>query len=450
MSRRFTQQTHRLLLSPYEQTLYLDSDVVACPGFDESALWSAVGDADVGGITARGRAVNGGVLAYRSSAADMLREWERRYLMVMHETRREQPVLQQALAWARENLTGFAYAELSRQWNCRGETQCANGCFLLHDHDAFLAVSPLPKIALPDADEVALQAAYTRACPNLSAGHPVVVLASPLTRTDVFWTFLETGLGELRKDNDAEACRVDSDDVSHGIASCVAGRLRYGVIATVNGRRSWAPIRPPPGLPAATPVAIAWLRHPVHYAMLHIDVLADCLPDAQDCPRITARYVSWFAMRNTRDLDRAMFCAKTYFAVVLIAERPFDSYTLLESILPSHFLGLSGQEHIHSIPATSPVKLAAALALRMPRDHHVGADLQSFIGAVLDLDTRLYTYLNDEFKRRIHACGVQQRATNNSTNPLFFLRRRRQPARKHKRHLPSSRQRLRSPERQRL
>lgn len=411
--------------------------MVACPGFDEGALWSAVGDADVGGITARGRAVNGGVLAYRSSATEMLRDWERRYLTIMHETRREQPVLQQALAWARENLTGFAYAELSRHWNCRGETQCANGCFLLHDHDAFAAAPQLPKLALPDADEVALQAAYARACPKLSGGHPVVVLASPLMRSDAFWTFLEAGLGELRKDNDAEACRVDSDDVSRGVASCVAGRLRYGVIATVSGGRSWAPIRPPPGLPAATPVAIAWLRHPVHYAMLHLDLLADCFPDAHDCPRITARFVSWFAMRNTRDLDRAMYCAKTYFATVLIAERPFDSYALLESILPSHFLGLSAQEHnTRSDLVADSTKLAAALALRMPREHPVGIELQPFVSAVLELDTLLYMYLNEEFNRRIRACGLQHRVANNATIPLFLQRRRRHPARKQKRRRP--------------
>lgn len=388
--------------SPYEETLYLDSDVVACPGFEAEALWRAVGSAAVGGVTARGRSVNGGVLAYRPRAGVLFQEWERRYSSVMHETRREQPALQRALAWARANATGFEYADLGKRWNCRGKRSCGVGCFLLHDHFAFEAVD-VPAIAGRAADEAALALAYGEACPALSGGHPLVALTG-LEATDPVQVALEARLAELRKDNDAEACACDSDQQ---LATCASRRLRYGVVALYRTpSATWRRPLPPPGLPAATPVVFAWIRHP---ASIDAARLEACL-GVRDCD---GRLVRWFS--GGKEVEAAVAVAKTSFAAVLVAERPRDSFRLLEMILPSHFLRLSAFPGLASLAASetppTAAQLAADLAARRgPEEAAIEDDLQAQVLQLLRLDTQLYDVLRSLFESRLRACrGAKRR-----------------------------------------
>ena len=94
--------------------------------------------------------MNGGVLAYRKNGRSLAlwERWESEYAKVMASTRREQPVLQKALAWAESNVEDFDFVKLPRTFNCRGATSCGLvtnkagedvRCLLLHGHGAAAA-----------------------------------------------------------------------------------------------------------------------------------------------------------------------------------------------------------------------------------------------------------------------------------------------------------------------
>lgn len=410
------QKLRALRFSPYAETVYLDSDVFACDSFDEDELWRSVGAADVAGV-AKGSVVNGGVLAYRNTTAArrMLLEWESRYLRVMSHTRREQPALQEALAWARQNLTGFTYKGLDRTWNCRGVSTCTDGCRAVHDH------AVVPSSARLD---------YTRPCPALSGGHPLVAI---LGLDDL--PPLGERLALLRKHNDAEPCRVKSDDVAAGLDACLAQRARYGVVALA------APLSVPF---LAGPVLFAWISHPALLAWARrrdtVERLFTCRVQraaAQSCAPVAAALLRWFSNQGP---EAALTAATTRFAAVLFAEKRLDSFRLLERILPSHFLRLArvastdGNNERTSFESPTPYDavqdLANLLSEQESAYREFDSPARSYVTDALHPDTQLYNDLYVRFARQLQACDVDTLAQEDA---IFFVeppsssrRRRRQ------------------------
>ena len=103
----------------------------------------------------------------------------------MATTRREQPVLQEALKWA-EGSGATRFARLPRTFNCRGATSCGlittkagdrAECLLIHGHGVAAAATGRDPREGTRARKAALLAAYRRPCPALGGGHPLVVVA---------------------------------------------------------------------------------------------------------------------------------------------------------------------------------------------------------------------------------------------------------------------------------
>jgi hypothetical protein len=81
---------------------------------------------DAGGVAQHSTIVNGGVQVYKRNAHAfaLYEKWETLFSEVKETTRREQPILQEALRWAEEN-TPLKYGRLDRTFNCRGADTCA-------------------------------------------------------------------------------------------------------------------------------------------------------------------------------------------------------------------------------------------------------------------------------------------------------------------------------------
>ena len=118
------QKLRALRHTPYDKTLYLDSDTLACQ--DPQPLFDALEVYDAGGVAQHATIVNGGVQVYKRNAHAfaLYKKWETLFSEVKETTRREQPILQEALRWAEEN-TPLKYGRLDRTFNCRGADTCA-------------------------------------------------------------------------------------------------------------------------------------------------------------------------------------------------------------------------------------------------------------------------------------------------------------------------------------
>ncbi len=111
------------LVSPYERTIFMDSDTFACkdPGKTLFPLLRGAPDvAMVFGGRGNHTGASAGVLSFRRSAASdaLWRAWELIYRDIMHHTRREQPAFQKALASARASH-GLVAEKLPMVYNCR-------------------------------------------------------------------------------------------------------------------------------------------------------------------------------------------------------------------------------------------------------------------------------------------------------------------------------------------
>jgi hypothetical protein len=194
----------------------------------------------------------------------------------MGATRREQPVLQEALRWAAETRAA-TFAKLPRTYNCRGAASCGLvknkagervHCLLIHGHDAGAAATFDRRAALEGkARAAALLDAYKRPCPALGGGHPLVVVAEAGEfggGAPSLDAALLKRLEVLSKDNDASPCRVEPRAspswVDKSLKKCALSKTRYASIAVVGK------LPQPPVHVAGAPVLIAWIRDPADAA----------------------------------------------------------------------------------------------------------------------------------------------------------------------------------------
>ena len=111
------------LVSPYERTIFMDSDTFACKDPGETLFPLLRGAPDVAMVFGgRGNhtGASAGVLSFRKSAASdaLWRAWEAIYRDIMHHTRREQPAFQKALKSAISSH-GLLAHKLPMVYNCR-------------------------------------------------------------------------------------------------------------------------------------------------------------------------------------------------------------------------------------------------------------------------------------------------------------------------------------------
>ena len=122
------QKLRGMLHSPYERTIYMDSDTFSCKSPEElfRVLERSAADmACVWGGRGNHSGASAGVLAYRKSAASdaLWRAWERIYRDVMASTRREQPSFQKAVKEA-VGGSGLGVVKLPMTYNCRNVRHC--------------------------------------------------------------------------------------------------------------------------------------------------------------------------------------------------------------------------------------------------------------------------------------------------------------------------------------
>lgn len=183
------------LVSPYERTIYMDSDTYSCqnPGKTLFPLLSGPNAPDVAMVFGgRGNhtGASAGVLSFRKSpASDALwRAWEKIYRAIMHHTRREQPAFQRALASA-IRTHGLVARKLPMTYNCRNVRHCrkavlkdrtvaADGCVVVHAHDFEAELYKRANAVAIKASSY--QVPHDDACPAVKSGaHRLIVLAAP-------------------------------------------------------------------------------------------------------------------------------------------------------------------------------------------------------------------------------------------------------------------------------
>ena len=426
------QKLRALRSTPYDLTLYMDSDTLACRPLGE--IFSLLGDADAGGVAQHETIVNGGVLAYRRNARAfaLWERWEKEYVKVMATTRREQPVLQEALRWAAE--TGAAtFVKLPRSQNCRGAESCGEvvtkagdrtRCALLHGHGVARAATAAPEAPITSeaARAAALLDAYRRPCPALGGGHATVVVAEAggfgggAASLDAA---LEGRLRALTKDNDASPCRVDHRAspswLDKSLKKCLKAKTRYATVAVVGK------LPDPPVHIRGAPVLIAWIRDPADAAKKDgcAAFLAGCATSgtrAADCADCADRLVTWFCAADAKTCDAkgkvagALENADVFFQVVVVETRLKESFRTLETVLPSHFLRLTDGVPDDAPNARHRQAAVDALAGDLAR---FGAtpdapSALAYVRAALDRDLALYDALAAKLDGDIAACALPE------------------------------------------
>ena len=383
------QKLRGMLLSPYDRTVYMDSDTFSCKSPDALFRVLEREGADVACVMGgRGNhsGASAGVLAYARgpASAALWRNWERVYRGVMRRTRREQPSFQKALALAQRDA-GLVAHRIPMAYNCRNVRHCRatalkdgtradDGCVVIHAHDFEANVSGWKRAGAGAAPTPAIVEAR-EPCPTLSGAHRVVFYLSP-PGADPATRRVADAMARLKVDNDFSICgTLDARDPAQA-DDCVRKSNKYAVV--ILGAH---PPPPPPerdaprdgdrgaaaNLGDRPPVLVAVARHP--RARLAHDVLrraapeavaaldaclaggehedGDCFADVLGAPRDAD--VEWFcggscaavAEPGEAPLATALRVARDHFLLVGAADRPDATVAELERALPSHFLRLA-------------------------------------------------------------------------------------------------------------
>ena len=206
------QKLRGMLLSPYERTVYMDSDTYSCRSPDNLFRVLEAARADVACVMGgRGNhtGASAGVLAYARTpaAAALWRNWERVYRTVMASTRREQPSFQKAMAAAARD-DGLVAERVPMAYNCRNVRHCrattlkdgtsVDGCVVIHAHDFEAGVAGFGRRG-------AAAARAAGACPTLSGAHRVVLYLAP-PGAGAATRRIADAMGKLKVDNDFSVC----------------------------------------------------------------------------------------------------------------------------------------------------------------------------------------------------------------------------------------------------
>ena len=355
------QKLRGMLLSPYERTVYMDSDTYSCRSPDNLFRVLEAARADVACVMGgRGNhtGASAGVLAYARTpaAAALWRNWERVYRTVMASTRREQPSFQKAMAAAARD-DGLVAERVPMAYNCRNVRHCrattlkdgtsVDGCVVIHAHDFEAGVAGFGRRG-------AAAARAAGACPTLSGAHRVVLYLAP-PGAGAATRRIADAMGKLKVDNDFSVCgSLDARNAS-AADDCVARSNKYAVVIL-------GAFPPPAPAPAAAggrpPVVVAIARHPrdryraaaARASPRALDDLDRCLDAARgDCFEASLGLapdadVRWFcggdcgARAGERAADAALRRAAD--AVVVLGATPAATVAELERALPSHFLRL--------------------------------------------------------------------------------------------------------------
>ncbi|KAH8076663.1 hypothetical protein JL721_681 [Aureococcus anophagefferens] len=215
------QKLRGMLLSPYERTVYMDSDTYACRSPENLFRRLEAARADVACVMGgRGNRRRRRALAARTPAAAALwRNWERVYRTVMASTRREQPSFQKAMAAARggglvaERAHGLQLPQ--RAPLPRDDAQGRHLRRRLRRH-------PRPRLrGRRRGLRPPRRCRAARDCPTLSGAHRVVLYLAP-PGAGAATRRIADAMGKLKVDNDFSVCgSLDARNAS-AADDCVA------------------------------------------------------------------------------------------------------------------------------------------------------------------------------------------------------------------------------------
>ena len=351
------------LASPYERTIFLDSDTRACkdPGKTLFPLLRNTDVACVWGGRGNHSGASAGVLAFSKNARSnaLWRHWEAKYRTVMQRTRREQPSFQVAVRKAKDE--GLRVAKLPMIYNCRNVRHCRavqlkdgtyadKGCTVIHAHDF--------ESDLQDHVELSTKKSDDGACPpHLSGAHRAVGIIHPPGASSSVKRLYDA-FKQLKNDNDFSVCGRADEAQTRDLPACFEQSNKYA--AVVVGAYKVPDLTQV--LSSKAPVVVAFARHPrermasLHLALVTMEAIQQCLgsvdfsgkgpghspscfmTEGHDVDNADAKWLCGSSQCNT--VDEAWAAASSSVLFVAPADKLALVVAELERRLPAHFLGL--------------------------------------------------------------------------------------------------------------